>query len=223
MASPQRHDDFLNECNHLREPASDFKNMVCSRCRNPTCVNAGWAGSIWEQRMSTQVDRLLVRPTYADPKDSKFESVRSQRFMEVAPALILARKQDPWAGPNVHFADPDGQTDTSGTVDAAVAALTGKPVKGVEAPAPPQVQEPVPATVATQPSPVRPRVPTPQDAHPMNTDFPDEGLMVDGTPPGPSSGPQPHPHPSVPVDPWAPPSTPKGKVVAVGAKIKLGG
>jgi hypothetical protein len=48
-----------------------------------------------------------------------------------------------------------------------------------------------------------------------NTRFPSDGLMVDG------SEPPDEPEP----DPWAAPADPKpkGKVVGVGAKVKMGG
>lgn len=218
--------DLLQECNDQRIPPKDFTQTFCVRCRNPECVNAGWAGSTFEQRVATQVDRLLNNPVQARPDDTRFDPVRAMHFVEVAQAIVLRRRADPWAGPGVFLADPDPSTVTTPAVEDAVARLAearGKRPSAVSIEVEPELhpetpaesartpQEPLSAPVAAPvPTPVRP---TPVARSTVNTEFPDEGVMLGGTSPPPREG-------LATTDPWAP--KPKTNVVPPGAKIKMG-
>jgi len=218
--------DFLAECNDQRVPPKEFESIFCVRCRNPQCVRAGWKGSTFEERVSTQVDRLLINPVQARPEDTRFDPVRAMHFVEVAAAIVLRRRADPWAGPGVHLAEPDPSTATLPAVEDAVTRLAearGKRPTAVTVEVEPELypepeptpaplpQERPPAPVAPPPAPpVRP----PPVARPtVNTEFPDEGMMLGGTSPSPREG-------VVPADPWAP--KPRTNVVPAGAKIKMG-
>lgn len=206
--------DLLGECNSEHLPPAEFKSLFCQRCRNQSCGNAGWSGSVWTDRMSTQVDRLLNHPLIADAADPKFTNVRALRFLEIAPPVVL-NTRDPWEGPGkgvVHLAEPDQQVATAQAVDAAVRALTGREVHTPEPPsAPPPVVPAVPPPVVARPVPLGPPV------RAINTEWADEGVMVDGSPVE-----APKPAPQVAVDPWAP-VAPPAKVVTAGARIKMGG
>lgn len=223
---PQR--DLLFECNDPRAtngevvPPEVFKETFCQRCRNWSCVNAGWAKSSFEQRVSTQVERLLTNPQRATPDDPRFSKVRALHFLEIAEALVLnSRGGDPWAGPGVHLARPESSVSSSDIVDAAVAQL-GKvpnvsvaPPAPVESPPPVAPRNPLPAVAA--PVVAAPTVSVPTERRlDMNTSFPAEGVMIGG-------GPIPaEPTPAAPPpDPWTPQNT--GKVVPRGAKIKMEG
>lgn len=211
--------DLLNECNDQHLPPRDFKETFCKRCRNQECANAGWSSSSFEERVRTQVDRLLVNPVQARADDPRFDHVRAMHFVEVAAAISLARRADPWSGPGVHLADPDPETIKSQIVEDAVSKLAearGRklPVIAIqqeeEAPLEPteqRVTSPEPRVRERAPEPRAPVTPVMQ----VNTDFPEEGMMIGG---GPPSKPAPE------TDPWAP--KPKQTVVPRGAKIRMG-
>lgn len=241
MANRPQKLDLLRECNDQQLPPREFMGIFCNRCRNAACVNAGWSGGRWVDRMLTQVDRLLDHPQFADPNTEKFDPLRKLDFRELSEAIVLRTKADPWGGPEVHFADPDRETASNQIVEDAVRALAAS--RGVAPPPepkpapPPKVetsppepkperrnpayfqQDPAPASVEPPREPPKP-VPVPLAERMANTPFPAEGVMIGGGPP---------PAPPSPVgatDPWAaPPSSPSNKSVkvAVGSKIKMGG
>lgn len=215
--------DLLNECNDQKVPPRDFKETFCKRCRNQNCVNAGWSSSTFDERVRTQVDRLLVNPLQARPEDTRFDPIRAMHFVEVAAAISIARRADPWAGPGVHLAEPDPDTVRSQVVEDAVSRLAE--VRGRRAPTSVSVEVEEPPVPVEPPAPVEvaPAVPPPP-AHPkpvmvappamINTAFPDEGMMIGGDQPPRIPPAQPE------ADPWAP--KPKMNVVQRGAKIRMG-
>jgi hypothetical protein len=240
MDNRQQKLDLLAGCNDQHLPPREFMGIFCKRCRNAACVNAGWSGGLWVDRMATQVDRLLVNPNFADPRDSKFDPLRELNFREISEALVLRTKADPWGGPEVHLADPTEGTSANRSVEDAVRALSASrmgaaPPALIEAAPPPTpapvVPEPPPARRnpsyfldEAAPEPVKPAAPakpapTPPDAHAVNTPFPEEGVMIGGPPTTPMrSGPA--------VDEWAPPvadPSKKALKVAVGARVKMTG
>lgn len=213
--------DLLNECNDQRIPPREFKETFCKRCRNQNCVNAGWSSSSFEERVRTQVDRLLTHPLQAQPDDPRFDHVRAMHFVEIAAALSIARRADPWVGPGVHLAEPDPETAKSQVVEDAVSKLAE--ARGRRLPTVIAIQEEVsveeppveePPVEDVPPLPPRPSVPKPLPvALGINTDFPEEGVMIGGGSPKVSA--------PVSEDTWAP--KPKVNVVPRGAKIKMGG
>jgi len=221
--------DLLQDCNDQGVPPREFMALFCKRCRNGGCVNSGWSESAWSDRIATQVNRLLTNPNFADPNDPNFKEVRSLEFRQVEEPLII-RGGDPWSGPTVHLATPARQVNTISEVENAISALSearGKPpprVVEVSEPEPPRVVREAPPTQPTQPV-TRPRenprhyvvdTPNPKLGREVNTAFPGEGIMLDGSPPPPvgvdPSG----------VDPWAPSLITGPKKVAVGARIRMG-
>ena len=202
----------------------------CQRCRNQTCTNAQWAGSTWAQRIGTQVERLLTHPDFADLSDPKFADIRALNFISLEPSIALS-SDDPWQGPATPSVVPERRVLPSSGVDEAFALITGKSVAPAVVPPLPNVA--TPPLAPTRPQPARPAtqpVNPPHPPHPvaptapvgtldMNTEFSDEGVMVDGSLPPSQSSP---PVKSTPtVDPWDP--TGKVKVVPAGAKIRMGG
>jgi len=234
--------DLLEDCNDQRIPPKEFMGIFCKRCRNSTCVNSGWSESRWQDRISTQVDRLLTNVLFADPNDPNYKDIRALPFKEVA-APIYVIGGDPWAGPSVHFADPEKSTSQHAEVERAISALAetrGKaPPRAVVAsePVSPEVllgtpeaePRPNPSPASPNASPKPEAAPRPNPAHfrntetrDSNTEFPAEGLMLDGSPPPPAP-PPPSAGGPPPVDPWAAPTSPAPRRVPVGAKIKMGG
>jgi hypothetical protein len=224
MTQPLRKLDLLKECNDRGLPAKEFAGTFCLHCKNAKCINAAWGESSWTQRMGTQVERLLKHPNFADPRDTRFEGIRGLHFVEVQPAIIL-NPGDPWAGPGVHLAHPESEVRTPNDVDYAVAALTGKqsPTTSPSSQAPKDqtlggaVEFPVPLEVPSKPKDPGALV---EVSNQVNTEFPEEGVMVDGSEPPPNQGPQ--NGPTLAHDPWAPPQG-NVKFVPVGAKIRMGG
>lgn len=231
--------DLLQDCNNLNVPPREFMAVWCKRCRNGDCVNAGWAESRWSDRINSQVSRLLTDVHYADPNDPNFKDIRSLSFKEVA-APIYVIGSDPWAGPSVHLADPEKATKPQVEVERAISALAeskGKPSppsRAIEASLPispekflgmteretppePQASLPTAPTSPETPPKPNPRFFQNPGEKMVNTEFPSEGIMLDGSPP---------PSTQVgggPVDPWAAPVNPAPKKVSVGAKVKMGG
>jgi hypothetical protein len=246
MANRPQKLDLLRECNDQQMAPREFMGIFCNRCRNAACVNAGWSGGKWADRMLTQVDRLLDHPQFADPSADRFDPLRKLDFRELSEGLVLRTKADPWSGPEVHLADPERETASNSVVEDAVRALSAsrtgiaEPEPARPAPPPPPAPEPPPPEPrrnpaffkadqmpeapppAPQPQPQKP-VPVPLMERMVNTPFPQEGVMLDGSPPvlptaSPTSG----------GDPWAPPpssnpSNNKAIRVSVGAKVKMGG
>jgi len=215
--------DLLRDCNEHGEPPNQFKAMFCQRCRNQQCVNAGWSESRWANRINTQVSRLLENPTFADLRDPQYKPFQSLDFKEIGEPLVLNSGTDPWE-PRVHLASPNREERQYPEVERAVAALRGN------TPKPPS---PTPQTPVQTESPQTPVQPKPSDppvrenprhytfdtmksSAPTNTEFPSDGVMLDGSPP-------PQPVELSSEDPWTPPSVQAPMKVAVGARVKMGG
>lgn len=209
--------DLLDECNDQKIPPRDFKETFCKRCRNQNCVNAGWASASFDERVRTQVDRLLVNPLQARPEDTRFDPIRAMHFVEVAAAISLARRADPWAGPGVHLAEPDPETAKSQVVEEAVSRLAEargkKPAPTVIAV---EEEKPLPPMPPAAPIPAKPVAVAPVAA--INTEFPEEGVMIGGGPVTPPKMGVSQMRPE--ADPWAP--KPKENIVQRGAKIRMG-
>lgn len=222
--------DLLRDCNEHGEPPNQFKAMFCQRCRNAQCVNAGWSESRWANRINTQVSRLLENPTFADLRDPQYKPFQSLDFKEIGEPLVLnGSGTDPWE-PRVHLATPNREERQYPEVERAVEALRGNtPKKVVE----PQtsvlevqtVAQPVlvsPVSTSTPPVRENPRhytFDTNKSSPPtrdVNTDFPSDGVMIDGSPP-------PQPVELSSEDPWTPSSVQAPMKVAVGARVKMGG
>lgn len=63
-----------------------LRQAMCVRCFNPQCGYSRTSGTLWEQRMATQVDRLLINPHFADPSSSRYEPVLSAQWENVKPS-----------------------------------------------------------------------------------------------------------------------------------------
>ena len=62
--------DLFHECNDQGMTVPEFESLFCQRCRNTECERAGWSTSSWDERISTQVDRLLINPNIATQEES---------------------------------------------------------------------------------------------------------------------------------------------------------
>ena len=78
---------------------TDFAQLFCKRCRNPTCVRAGNLANNWEQRMSTNVDRLLDNPQYSDLKLPQHLTISQLDFKDLtqkALKLVISSQRNDW-------------------------------------------------------------------------------------------------------------------------------
>ena len=75
--------DLYTGCNDQGVPEKDFTEMFCNRCRNTSCVRAGWATSTWDRRISTQVDRLLLNPNIISQEGTKWEEIPNFESLEI--------------------------------------------------------------------------------------------------------------------------------------------
>ena len=122
--------DLFKECYDERASATEFKQVFCARCRNPTCSLAGWGKDKFGVRVMTQEERLF-NPTFADPNNPKYASLQKRDFPTLFREAIRLERADAigdWSLPeeNVVLApiEPESATDTSqDLVEEAVRSL----------------------------------------------------------------------------------------------------
>jgi len=132
-------DDSTKEC--LRDMQAkfpqfslqDLRTVFCSECRNFGCKHAKLAGNPWEQRMATQVDRLLENPLFANLQDPRWSHLRELDFpslFQESIRLHLAEQRGDWSLPSQREVDaamgviPDqSATEPNPEVERAVKAL----------------------------------------------------------------------------------------------------
>jgi len=105
MRNERGTEDYFGECYaplQGKVKAEQFDYNFCRVCKNLECVRAGWAESNWVERMSTQVDRLLDNPNYADPRDPRFNRVREHDFpnlLQEAIRIEIVNQKNDWSIP----------------------------------------------------------------------------------------------------------------------------
>ncbi len=203
----------------MNVPEKEFREIFCNRCKNPRCELAQGGDSRWANRMITQEDRLLRNPKFADTKDPKYDKIRLQNFLSLVNEAIELNTQE-------SAADWDLKWD-SAQPEMFVSTQEPKPVEEKAIPqAEILVEEKIEVIVDKTPDPVTVPDQVIREESPikptrvsfLNTPFPSEGVMVDGSP-VPTQVPKPQ---LPPEDPWAVPKKPTN-VVPVGAKVVMGG
>jgi hypothetical protein len=94
----------------------DFRKQFCNNCMNSGCSNSKGAGMGWVQRMSTQEERLLTNPLFADPNEAQFRQIAEMDFRDTlrkALAIEIADRRGDWEVP------------TDAEIGVAAAELTG--------------------------------------------------------------------------------------------------
>lgn len=247
-------EDFLSECMIGQKKVSekDFGQQFCRVCKNQECHRAGWGESQWVQRMTTQVDRLLDNPTFADPRDPQYRQIREHDFPDLLKEAIrveIIEQKGDWSIPS----EVDVMTSVGAKGVQVLPELTPSsttheeetPKNGhPEKPSPiihselivPQ-NNPSDSLTSEQAKP-NPQI-NPQEKKGVsiytNTPFPKEGLMIDGSSPvqrtnadQPSINPMGDPTVRQPsrftLDSWSAPELSKPKnLVKKGARIQMGG
>lgn len=120
---------------------NDFEQTWCRVCRNQECTRAKGSQTSWLQRISTQVDRLLINPKFADLSDPKFQDIRSVDFpsavREAMRLEISDRKRD-WTIPTEEEATQMAQE---------MVAKTLQPIESLPEKVPPEPPEKSPLEV----------------------------------------------------------------------------
>ena len=132
--------DFWGEC---FDPAAgmspnQFTGTFCNRCMNGECERSAAEGTSWFRRVSTQEERLLLHPKFADPRDPKFRDVANLDFrsaLKEAITLEIADRRGDWSIP----------TDAEVAVEASRVAAGQGMSPPPEPPEPPRPPEPPPA------------------------------------------------------------------------------
>lgn len=91
--------DLYETCNEQGLPEQQFKATFCQRCRNHSCENAGWSWSSWEERISSQEDRFLKNPKFANVNDPRFDRVREQDFPVLIQEALRLNSGSEWEIP----------------------------------------------------------------------------------------------------------------------------
>lgn len=80
----------------------ELRDNFCRQCKNYKCGHAKWGKPVWEERVSTQEDRLLNNPNFANQGDPKYSSIREIDFpniMKRAITLEIADRNNDWVKP----------------------------------------------------------------------------------------------------------------------------
>ena len=188
------------------------------------------------QRMSTQVDRLLDNPNFADPRDPKFNHIREHDFpslLREAIRIEVSEQKGDWSIPtaqDVREAMTSKGLKVSSNEDSLVQEENIKTEEGPQESNPqpqpkPTVEEGFHGVQKSQNQNQNPTVEIkPQQKTLMNpfanTPFPNEGLMIDGSPPKQTLVRK--EKPAHFQDEWTAPRKPKN-LVPKGARIVMGG
>lgn len=141
--------DFTQDCLHSVTDIKEvphLRDRFCRQCRNATCHWAEMSDSLFEKRVTTQVDRFIDNPKIADETHPRYFQVREIDFPDMMREAILLEASDinqDWEIPSI--ADSVklvlGASEASRTkqIDDAVRALAL--ARGSEAPPVPEPQK----------------------------------------------------------------------------------
>ena len=208
--------DFFDDCYdpRMNMTQKDFIATFCNQCRNQDCERAARGMTKWIKRMSTQEDRLLINPRFADLDDPRYKSLQVMHFQDMlnrAYQLEISDQKGDWEIPEIHITDgkvEHSSSETNHAVEQAVKALRG----GV-------VEDFVPETKTVDPV-VDPVVDPPISKQTLqNTQIPSGGIMIGDAKNTPLKG-----YTEEEKDPWEIPPhlDPSIKKIEVGAKIVVG-
>ena len=132
--------DYWGEC---FDPAAgmspnQFSETFCRVCMNAECGRSAANGSTWFRRVSTQEDRLLNNPNFADPRDPRYRDIAHLDFrsaLKEAIALEISERRGDWSVP----------TDAEVAIEASRVAAG----QGMSYPAENPLPEPTPAPEPT--------------------------------------------------------------------------
>jgi hypothetical protein len=115
--------DLITVCNDKNLVSEkEFHKLFCRRCQNYTCERSSGMG-LWQDRMSTQEDRLLISPQFASTNDPRFEHIRKnasgfQPMESAAEPIVISTQQ-----PDFPDVDTNSSTTNSSTTTKQVTEL----------------------------------------------------------------------------------------------------
>ena len=251
MRNKHATEDYFGECTIGNEmPPKEFEQRFCRVCKNQECARAGWGESQWVQRMSTQVDRLLDNPTFADPRDPQFNHIREHDFPDLLREAIrieIVDQRNDWSIPSeidvmtsVGAKGINAELTPSSTTQEENEGQKSNPEKPTQTIGSAQESDLNNSrnNLTSQQDTSDPQINSEQKKGVTlytNTPFPKDGLMVDGSRPVKQTSPNP-PHISPKGDPkvrqpsrftlddWSSPELTKPKnIVKKGARIQMSG
>jgi hypothetical protein len=221
--------DLTKECfdGHAQSKVTlaQFRELICSYCRNPDCVQAKWGQTPFDIRVQTWQERLygedrkvsdLSLPAHLMVAKNEFEDISHK----VQRLLVSARNND-WEVVPEEESMMISDTSTTKAVDDAVRKLANlKDKKAPELPTPEPVEEDeAEPDLLSEPEPKPVPKPKPRTDGLVNTPIPFGGFNLDGTmAPKVKQGERAIPK-QPERDPWAPN---EDVVVKPGATVKLG-
>jgi len=132
--------DYWGEC---FDPAAgmspnQFTGTFCRVCMNAECERSAAEGTSWFKRVSTQEERLINSPNFADPRDPRYRDIAHLDFrsaLKEAIAIEISERRGDWSVP----------TDAEVAIEASRVAAGQGMSYPAENPLPPQ-PEPTPPT-----------------------------------------------------------------------------
>lgn len=127
--------DFWGDCfdpSYGMSP-NQFTETFCNKCLNQACGRSAAEGTSWFRRVSTQEERLLLNPNFADPRDPRFRDVANLDFksaLREAISIEIASRRGDWSIPS----------DAEIAIEASRVAA-GHGVSAPPEPPPPKVPE----------------------------------------------------------------------------------
>lgn len=96
--------DLIGECYNAEAQRQvspeEFKQLICDHCRQPRCTRAKWGYTHFDQRMETQVDRLLINPKFSDmtlPEHVQIADADWPDIKQKVERLIVSAARGDWA------------------------------------------------------------------------------------------------------------------------------
>jgi len=92
--------DLYLECNDQGMTEKEFTSSFCQYCRNTRCERAGWSKTSWEDRIGSQMDRLILNPNIHGQSES-------ERWADLPDFMIPQQTIEIWGSPSpkVELAD----------------------------------------------------------------------------------------------------------------------
>ncbi len=196
----------LQEKSGSKIPESQFIKTWCNVCRNASCENAGIYKTLFQQRISTQEERLF-NPIQADPSLDKYARIKDfQDLLHQAYKYEISTKRNDW--------EPVKEEDVLNYMPSGFQSHTETPTSEPS----PSISQP--PTTKLNPSVQKALQKPPKGSQngfveedvsgPIQTE---QGL--------PRAAQKPIQTPPPPKDPWSSPEPTKPNKVGSGAKIRL--
>ena len=140
--------DLLDSClsdpyfEKMPKEPEGFKKVVCAGCRNMKCVNAKGDFTLFDKRMSTQEDRLLINPRFADTRDPRFRDIAKLDFPDMlhrAVVLEVTSRKNDWNVPTeeeVAAVTAELSVESKPVPNHFIPPAEETPIKGAQAEAP---------------------------------------------------------------------------------------